>query len=397
VNLKNLLPQDAELLIGYVDRIADETGIGDEKAMLVRCSLGRIAANQIRSQYPKLMSDGWESALPAYRDEIHIMDFIVTSIIDAAPWLSNVDAHGRPKKLTKCCTYEDLVREADRYFAKRHGQLAKVLSPNDEEHVADLGGGYSLVRLLTPKALDLESFRLHHCVGHGAYDDKLAAGWFRYLSVRDAKRRPVATVELRQEPNGRWSLNQCQGKHNERPARKVMDALRPYAVQQQWQDRHYWWHTVSTVADVEYDVDRIPPGSTILGELNAGDDVVDALGVFDLPPNMTVLGKVVISQRLRIPENLTVCGILEIERHGLWVHDDDDDYLTLPESLHVDKEIRIDNGSDIARPIPTHLRSIIKIARMKLTGRSFETMQLVETEEGLRDDDEGPEPSMGMR
>ena len=176
-----------------------------------------------------------------------------------------------------------------------------------------------------------------------------------------------------------------------------MDALRPYAVQQQWQDRHYWWHTVSTVADVEYDVDRIPPGSTILGELNAGDDVVDALGVFDLPPNMTVLGKVVISQRLRIPENLTVCGILEIERHGLWVHDDDDDYLTLPESLHVDKEIRIDNGSDIARPIPTHLRSIIKIARMKLTGRSFETMQLVETEEGLRDDDEGPEPSMGMR
>ncbi len=387
MNLKGLLPQDAELLEGYVERIVDETGIDDRGAMLVRCSLGRIAAHQIREQYPKLMSDGWESALPAWRDEIHIMDWIVTSIIDAAPWLSNVDGQGRPKKLMKCSGYEDLVREADRYFAKQRGQLAKALGPEDEEYVADLGGGYKLVRLLTPKALDLESFRQHHCIGHGSYDERLATNWYRYLSVRDPKRRPAATIELRQEPNGRWAMNQCQGKRNARPDRAIMDVLKLYSAQQKWLEREYWWHTVVDVRDREHDVDRIPAGVTIVGDLNVGGDVVDMLAVFELPPGLTVLGNVVISPKLRIPEGLTVSGSLEIERHPIML-DGDFEGVVLPESLHVDKEIRFFSGGDIARPIPTHLYPRVKVYQDRGAMLGQQILHSLEASEAL--DDEGP-------
>jgi hypothetical protein len=281
---------------------------------------------------------------------------------------------------------------------RRNAQVAKSLGLEDEETIADLGGGYTLVRMLTPEALDLESHRMHHCLGHGSYDGRLKSGWDRYLSVRDGKRRPAATIELRRESSGRWSMRQVAGKRNERPERAVMDVIRAHAVAEDWLDREFFWPVALSVDGTFHDIDRIPAGTTIRGDLEISGGVLESLGLFELPADLTVRGNVTLSARVRIPENLTVCGVLEIDNGGLFVPDDDGDVgVVLPESLHVDREIRIRSRSNLVRPIPTHLYPIIKVYQRKMSGQSLESLRWVETGEGLRDDeddDAGPLPCM---
>ncbi|TPK91479.1 PcfJ domain-containing protein [Mesorhizobium sp. B2-4-17] len=385
MNLKGLLPQDVEFLNEWLDQLRALERLGQAEAYLVRHSILRIAANNIRGEYPKKPSEGWSDPMPRIEQLSHIVDWLRADLYEGAPWLGNLDQHSRPKKLMKCGTYDDLVREADRAMDRRNGGIAKALGPDDEEFVSGLGDGYKLVRMLTPEALDLESRRMHHCIGHGSYDGRLRAGWGRYLSVRDSKKRPVVTIELRQEANARWSISQIQGRHNGRPARLVMEALRPYTIAQGWRDREIWWPVVTAEDGTVYDVDRIPAGTTIRGDLDVGSDVVDMLGVFTLPTDLTVLGDVTVSPKLCIPENLTVSGFLEIERRD-WMIPDDYDGVVLPESLHVDMEIRISMSGDLARPIPTHMYSIIKIM-----GRErLESLKWTETDEGLDDGDRAP-------
>ncbi|MGO4558281.1 PcfJ domain-containing protein [Mesorhizobium sp. 2RAF21] len=394
MNLKGLLPQDVDGLRDWLENVRVTMGLNLAETFLIRVSVGRIAANQIRAQANRKMAEGWWDPMPSAGQLSHIIDWLVADFDAGAPWLANLDERGRPKKLLKCSSYEDLVREADKSMDRKNAQAVRALGPEDEQHIADLGNGYTLVRMFTPEALDIESRRMSHCVGHGSYDKKLTTDWFRYLSVRDAKRRPTATIELRQEPNARWSISQCYGKRNARPDREVMDILRPYAAAQDWQDRHYWWHTVVDVDDVEHDVDRIPAGSTIIGDLNAGGDVVDILGIFDLPRSLTVSGNVTLSPRVRIPENLTVWGTFEIEPCRIVV-DDGHEGVVLPKSLHVDKEIRAFYEGDIARPIPAHLHHLIRVERRKLVVRHGSEPRWEETVECLQDGDDA-EPSLGM-
>jgi hypothetical protein len=395
VNLKGLLPQDVEMLEEFVERVVESVSVGDfdwdvKIEPLVRCSLARIAANRLREEYPKLPGEGWMSALPSEQQEYHILDWFVSSLIaddgDGAAWLLNVDSAGNPKKLMKCSSYDDLMREADRWFDKRHGAMAKALSPDDEETIADLSDGYSLVQMLTPEALDLESHRMHHCVGHGSYDGKLKAGWGRFLSLRDSKGRPVVTIELRQESNGRWSVQQIEGKRNARPAREIMDVVRDYAIDRDWLDREFFWPVVRASDGVFHDVDRIPEGATLRGDLDVGDAVFDTLGPFDLPTDLTVEGNMLISARMRLPERLTVCGYLQID--SMW--SDLGSPLELPESLHVDKEIRIGSRGDIGDVIPTHLHHLVRVHRRKLVVRDGATSRWEEDVRGLDDDPFAP-------
>jgi hypothetical protein len=305
----------------------------------------------MRAQAHNTIDQGWWNPYPREYQLQHIVDWLVADLRDGAPWLGNLDESNRPRKLLKCSSYADLMREANKSMDRRNAQVARALGPSDEETVAEFGNGFTLIEMLTPEALDLESSRLHHCVGHGNYDDRLRTGWGRYLSVRDRKRRPMATIELRREANAKWSVAQIQGKHNSHPQRDAMRALRPYAVEQGWLDGDYFWPTVTTVDDAVYDIDRIPAGTMIRGDMDISVGLIEALGNIDLPNGLTVLGNVIMSPKLRIPENLTVCGFLEIEASSI-VIDDDFDGVVLPESLHVDKEIR---------PIPAHLYPVIKV------------------------------------
>jgi hypothetical protein len=196
MNLKGLLPQDAEFIEDWLATQAQHGGLDLGENFLLRHSVGRIAANNIRLEYPKRSDEFWGDPMPRREQLNHILDWLVSSLREGAPWLGNLDERGRPRKLLKCGSFDDLAREADKEMARKNAQVAKALSSGDEQRVADLADGYSLVRLLTPAALDLESRRMHHCVGHGSYDRGVLEGDSEILSLRDRKGRPVLTVEL---------------------------------------------------------------------------------------------------------------------------------------------------------------------------------------------------------
>lgn len=388
MNLKGIDGPTAEYIQGFFDKIVETHRLDIAETFLVRHSIMRILCNQFRVEGAKLPAD-WRDPTPRDFEVTHVVDWLVADLNATAPWLERTDGQGRPRKLLKCSTIADLMHEADKAMDRRNGGRArKALGPEDEERIAVLGGGYFLVGLLTPAALDLESDRLHHCLGDGAYDGLLAAGWGRYLSVRDRKNRPVATIELRQEPNGKWRLNQIAGKHNGRPSREVMDVIRTYAVEQDWWDRHYWWPVVDSPDGIEYDVDRIPAGATIQS-LDISQATLETVDRFELPAALTVLGDASLIDGIDIPERMTVCGILSLGDPYMQVRK----AFVLPESLHVDREVRIWSRDDIVQPVPTHLHHRIRVALRKLTGHSWSDLEWADESHPLDEgDDLAPRP-----
>lgn len=359
MNLKGLNGRDVDYLEQWEAQVHVTHDLDPAEKFLFRHSVMRILANEFRGQGRRRIEDGWYDPTPTNAEVAHIVDWLRADLLTSAPWLENIDERGRPRKLLKCRNVDDLMREADKSMDRRNGgPRAKALGPDDEAVVADLGRGYTLVRMLTPEALDVESERMHHCVGHGSYDGLLASGWGRLLSVRNRKGRPVATIELREEGNGFWSIRQLEGRHNRRPAPEVMDVLRAYAVERDWRERHFWWPTVTLEDGSECDVDRIPDGATIMGFLSF-TGLQERYPDFTLPERLTVLGDLIFPPLTMVPEGLTVRGVIEFTRRI-----QGDPLLRLPESL-VAKEIRVVSLDDLARPIPEHLVPLIKVRSWK--------------------------------
>jgi hypothetical protein len=184
------------------------------------------------------------------RDMRDIRDWLLESAREQLDWLRNTDEQGRPKKLMKCGSVEQLAREA-RKFELLRGQVRQrppgvrlpadyfggvfadgdcsvsvgaPLGIADEYFVMDAGAGYSVVRLLSPAALDLESDRMRHCIGRGAYDERVSRPHaFRYFSLRDPDGQPVATVEAKRAAGEGWLVVQCQGPRNTVPPPHIAD------------------------------------------------------------------------------------------------------------------------------------------------------------------------------
>jgi hypothetical protein len=387
MNLKGLLPQDVDFITGWFEGLAAVYNLNLAEMFLVRHSVARILCNEYRDQGRRKVGEGWWDPMPNTIRLSHIIDWLVADLQAGAPWLANVDEQGRPRKLLKCKTFEDLEREANKAMDRRNGQQAKALGPDDESFIADLGDGYSLVQMITPEALDLESARMHHCVGHGAYDGALKSGWSRFLSLRDRKRRPVATIELRRESNGRWSIRQIEGKRNERPPRKVMEVIRSHATKGNWRDRHCWWPVAEAPDDVYYDLDRIPEAATV-EYLEINDYELSIYPDLALPAGLTVLGDADISPSVRLPEGMTVNRVLTFTRRS-----EGDPKIVLPESLHAE-EIRVGLAADLARPIPAHLVHRIRFRVEKMSGYSWSAMEWVDELHPIDDDESEPGPGM---
>jgi hypothetical protein len=152
---------------------------------------------------------------------VEIVDWLLLAGGARHPWLENVDEKNRPKKLMKCRTVQALYDESVKCMRGRQSarKSAKDLTDADERHVVDLGAGYTVVELLTPDALDVESTRMRHCIGHGAYDGKLGHPGFHFFSIRD-RGQPSATVELTPklvDGEFRSVVRQFQGPRNAAP------------------------------------------------------------------------------------------------------------------------------------------------------------------------------------
>lgn len=384
---------------------------------LVEASVGRIAANKLRSQNAWMEAEGLDVSDPLYGDMSvrlemmsadaydHVLDWLRASLITEAAWLRNIDEQGRPRKLLKCSRYDDLVREADKSMDRLNAQRAKALCPDDEEHVADLAEGFRLVRLLTPEALDLESSRMKHCVGHGAYDAGVADGSIEIYSMRDPLGRPVITVEIERDTDGLddygvlaakprtyRAIGQIQGRRNADPSREHLEILRPFAMKDGWTDTEHWWPTVTDAAGVRYDINAIPPG-TVFEKFYLSLDAVTS-GRAKLPHGITVIGDCYVSGPLvgALPEGMTVGG-------NLLLNPADDDYVTLPDSLQVGGKVILWDSSRVIAP--KHLRDRIESEGLHIrpgTDGGLKVTQLLQASACAfyrchMDDDDDPVPA----
>jgi hypothetical protein len=168
--------------------------------------------------------EDWRTSVKSV-DLPHIVDWLEAAVINEESWLSNVDAQGRPKKLLKFSTLDDVAKEVDKSMLKAAQKGAGVkLKEGDESLFMNLEGGFRVVRLLTAEALDAESAMMQHCVGSGAYDHKVGTGGVIVLSLRDIHGKPHATLEVNA---GTRTVVQLQGKQNAVPKEEYLTALIP--------------------------------------------------------------------------------------------------------------------------------------------------------------------------
>jgi hypothetical protein len=282
----------------------------------------------------------------------HIIDWLFAAVINDEPWLSNLDNFGRVKKLMKFSDIEQITKEANKAMLKAAQKNQDIkLVPEDEALEMKLNGGFYVVRLLTPHALDRESSEMQHCVGAGSYDNKLGNNRTMLFSLRDAGGKAHVTMEVED-----GVVYQIQGKQNRLPLARYIEPVRDFCQSRKYRidvpandigyliDTDAQWHPLNS----------IPDGVTIGGEVD-----LRGVEIERLPKDMTIKGSLYISQtQIReLPEGLTVEGNLDlsttlIERLGprLRVHQDltivmNGTLKSLPENLEVGGNLTISFGS----------------------------------------------------
>lgn len=355
-----------------------KTADGDEEIsrLLAMCA-GRVIL--------KRLNEG-EKELPDEHTLRHIADWISAAVVTDAEWLSNLDADGRPKKLMKFSTIEQITAEADKAMRIANQRLFPVGAVADDEEIhQELEDGYVLVKMLAPSALDRESAAMQHCIGHGSYDFLLKSGLRTFLSLRDPAGKPHVTIEIDNQTN---KVHQLQGKQNRAPIKRYIDILKPalenkyivstptrlgYAI-----DEHGKWHDIYTLQNgMKFegtlnisgtDLTELPRDLIVTGHLIANDTCLS-----ELPPGLKVRGNVELrrsqirrlgdavkvngnmdlsgSRMMILPNGLTVGGSLDLSNTKVW---------KLPSGLRVGHTLDI-SSTDISE-IPEDI-----IVRVKLT------------------------------
>jgi hypothetical protein len=265
----------------------------------------------------------------------HICDWLSAAIARGERWLSRVDDQGRPLKLMKFGTVAQILDEADKAMAKRRGDAASLKPvPGGTKIVYDAGDGWTLVRLLTPEALDIEGLEMGHCVGQGAYDYGLANNFVGIYSLRDPNGKSHVTLEIN-HPIDR--VQQIKGKQNKPPKAEYMRRLLGWCGLKEVT-------VAGTELPVGFSVDRF--GSIVeWSALKAGDEFDGTIAVelsevqndyvLPLHPGVIVRGEVVIMglkggrlvgdgpkvtmryPTVTVPDGVQIDGILKLDHIAL--------------------------------------------------------------------------------
>jgi hypothetical protein len=234
--------------------IEDASEGSPELRRLLEISLLRVAINAARRP-----TESFTDNRPAFAQD-HIVDWLKAALVNDAPWLLKLDADGRPKKLMKFGSLADMMREADRDMLRWSTQVTRGdLPANSEVIVASLEGGYTIVRMLTPEALDAESAEMQHCVGQGAYDRCLHDGKTLLLSLRDKAGKAHATIEV-----CAGLVEQVEGKQNKPPKLKYIKLIADYFRQTDFNWTLFGNGSEGFVIDIH-------------GEIHSCDDLPDEL------------------------------------------------------------------------------------------------------------------------
>lgn len=274
----------------------------------------------------------------------HVIDWIVASVRNKEAWLKNVDDLGRPKKLLKFSTLEDIVKEADKAMLKASQKLRGVrIIDGDEQLEMELEDGCYVVRLLTPAALDRESGFMQHCIGQGGYDSRLEDDNYRYWSLRDPFGKPHVTIEARKEDHSdAMKAKQISGKQNAFPVEKYALMLGPFFARHKVDISLYegrYGFNILGADGTFLDKRNLPTGFVTAGGLNIennvgsnsaendkidvcfptalhvrGDLTIHNCNLQNLPCDITIDGNMVVvgSDNIHIPKSITIRGNLSI-------------------------------------------------------------------------------------
>lgn len=237
-----------------------------------------------------------------HEDMRHVRDWLKAALVNEAPWLQNVDEHGRPKKLMKLMSLKACVAEADKEMRKaatRKGPAVKL--PEDEELFAELDEGFYLVRLRTQNALEREGRAMQHCIGDGAYDQSVERDDHLFLSLRGPFGQSHVTIEVVDE-----CVSQIQGKQNKPPVGKYIEVLAPHfsslGLEAPTETAVFFGHVIEKSGNWVA-IEKMHSGIEI-----QGDYELSLAGVNALPSPMTVCGDLGMMKAMMeaIPDYLTV-------------------------------------------------------------------------------------------
>jgi hypothetical protein len=285
-------------IASYIWRLSDDTKVID----LLEVSLGRVLENASKGGISSMHLIDAQKAT-------HITDWLTAAVKTQETWLSNTDADGRPKKLMKFSDVEGIMKEADKAMARLVQKSVSIqLVAGDEELYAELEDGFHVVRLLTANALDRESGTMQHCIGGGAYDERVETDNYLYLSIRDRMGKPRVSIELdMRSARGPLAL-QIYGKQNTNPQRRHLGLLQPF-----FRERGI---RVGQVGDIVFDGDHnmhdlvaMPEETRVNGNMR-----LEKLDGLELPDTLRVDGDLDIigCANLRLPRHLSVAGYMTV-------------------------------------------------------------------------------------
>ncbi|MBY3151297.1 hypothetical protein HFO56_02710 [Rhizobium laguerreae] len=288
-------------------------------------------------------------------------DWLEVALLHKEDWLFKVDEHGRPKKLLKFADLDGILKEANKAMIKRAVQTPVIRIDEGEEVLEQvLGSGWYMVRLLTPRALDNESFEMQHCVGHGTYDTRVANGQVVILSLRDPHNKPHVTIEVDTRTN---SVVQIRGKQNARPKAEYARRVRQFIRDRDY-DSIYRPIEIGLVVDEmgkAHSIDNLPEGLAIKGNLDLSEYALTALPAFlEVRGDLKIAGSAIRD----LPRGLRVTGSLlatksRLERlpvdHGIARSIDVSSTMIteLPDGLEVDGDLDI--SDTMMRRLPEDL------------------------------------------
>ncbi len=135
------------------------------------------------------------------------------------------------------------------------------------EFVTNLSDGYKVLLLTTPEALDVEAAYMHHCVGNGYFDTKIAGNNTQIYSIRDKNNKPHVTMEIKNN-----TIIQCMGKGNVRPNVKYFPLIYEFVAAQRFEMSSHTKNVGILHQDNEYyNIFNLPKGLIVKGNLSYSD------------------------------------------------------------------------------------------------------------------------------
>ncbi len=224
-------PREAKLL-----QLALKNALQKEPSCLLELkALPRNAPDWLKAKWPNggPYYEFWQTRHNKVETDVaHVADWIAASVKDNDPWLSRVDAQGRPLKLLKIGSLGQAVKEADKAMDIKNQQMRDSVIAAGGTKTADkgidLGNGFRMVRLTNADELKAEGVCMSHCVGQGAYDDGVESGKTEIYSLRDRFNKPHVTIEL---DAGRGRIVQVKGKGDKKPIAEYMPYVQRFVEQ----------------------------------------------------------------------------------------------------------------------------------------------------------------------